>query len=69
MPGNELLTLEHRVRTWYPSIFIVDRISFWMLTVGLNLNDKKAVVAEVSAEVAEAQTIVLAEYRGTRLVT
>jgi large subunit ribosomal protein L10 len=32
--------------------------------VGLNLNDKKAVVAEVSAQVANAQTIVLAEYRG-----
>ena len=32
--------------------------------MGLNLNDKKAVVAEVSAQVANAQTIVLAEYRG-----
>jgi large subunit ribosomal protein L10 len=32
--------------------------------VGLNLNDKKAVVAEVSAQVANAQTIVIAEYRG-----
>jgi large subunit ribosomal protein L10 len=32
--------------------------------VGLNLNDKKAVVAEVSARVADAQTIVVAEYRG-----
>jgi len=32
--------------------------------VGLNLNDKKAVVAEISAKVASAQTIVLAEYRG-----
>ena len=35
--------------------------------MGLNLNDKKAVVAEVSAEVAEAQTIVLAEYRGIQV--
>ena len=34
------------------------------LTVSLNLNDKKAVVAEVSAKVAKAQTIVVAEYRG-----
>jgi large subunit ribosomal protein L10 len=34
------------------------------LNVSLNLNDKKAVVAEVSAKVATAQTIVLAEYRG-----
>ena len=32
--------------------------------MSLNLNDKKAVVAEVSAQVATAQTIVLAEYRG-----
>jgi len=32
--------------------------------VGLNLDDKKAVVAEVSAQVATAQTIVLAEYHG-----
>lgn len=32
--------------------------------MGLNLDDKKAVVAEVSAEVANAQTIAIAEYRG-----
>jgi len=32
--------------------------------VGLNLDDKKAVVAEVSAQVANAQTIVVAEYSG-----
>lgn len=32
--------------------------------MSLNLDDKKAVVAEVSAEVAQAQTIVIAEYRG-----
>ncbi len=32
--------------------------------MGLNLNDKKAVVAEVAAQVAEAQTIAIAEYRG-----
>jgi len=32
--------------------------------VGLNLNDKKAVVAEVAAQVASAQTITIAEYRG-----
>ncbi|SCU74371.1 50S ribosomal subunit protein L10 [Cupriavidus necator] len=30
----------------------------------LNIEDKKAVVAEVSAQVAKAQTIVVAEYRG-----
>lgn len=32
--------------------------------MSLNLEDKKAVVAEVSAQVASAQTIVVAEYRG-----
>jgi large subunit ribosomal protein L10 len=36
--------------------------------VGLNLNDKKAVVAEVSAQVANAQTITIAEYRGIGVV-
>jgi len=35
--------------------------------VGLNLNDKKAVVAEISAKVAVAQTIVVAEYRGIQV--
>ncbi|WP_018149679.1 50S ribosomal protein L10 [Leeia oryzae] len=35
--------------------------------MGLNLEDKKAVVAEVAAEVAKAQTIVLAEYRGIQV--
>ena len=30
----------------------------------LNKEDKQAVVAEVSAQVAKAQTMVLAEYRG-----
>jgi len=32
--------------------------------MGLNLEGKKAIVAEVSAQVANAQTIVVAEYRG-----
>ncbi|QEL66232.1 large subunit ribosomal protein L10 [Oryzomicrobium terrae] len=32
--------------------------------MSLNLDEKKAVVAEVSAQVANAQTIVVAEYRG-----
>ncbi len=32
--------------------------------MGLNLNDKKAVVAEVSAQVVNAETIAIAEYRG-----
>src|SRR3954470_21174293 len=34
------------------------------MTLGLNIEQKKAVVAEVSAEVAKAQAIVVAEYRG-----
>jgi len=32
--------------------------------LGLNLEEKKAVVAEVSAKIAEAQAIIVAEYRG-----
>ena len=32
--------------------------------MGLNLDEKKAVVAEVSVQVADAQAIVVAEYRG-----
>lgn len=32
--------------------------------MGLNLEDKKAVVAEVSAELANAQAVIVAEYRG-----
>lgn len=32
--------------------------------MGLNLEEKKAVVAEVSAQVANAQAIIVAEYRG-----
>ena len=36
--------------------------------MGLNLDDKKAVVAEVSARVANAQSIIVAEYRGLEVV-
>jgi large subunit ribosomal protein L10 len=32
--------------------------------LSLNLDDKKAVVAEIAAKLADAQTIVIAEYRG-----
>ncbi len=32
--------------------------------MGLNLESKKAIVAEVSAQIAAAQTMVVAEYRG-----
>lgn len=32
--------------------------------MGLNLEDKKAVVAEVTEQLAKAQTVVVAEYRG-----
>ena len=35
--------------------------------MGLNLQEKQAVVSEVSAQVAQAQTIVLAEYRGIQV--
>lgn len=35
--------------------------------MGLNLDDKKAVVAEVSAQLANAQTVVLAEYAGIQV--
>ena len=35
--------------------------------MGLNLQEKQAVVAEVGAQVAQAQTIVLAEYRGIKV--
>jgi large subunit ribosomal protein L10 len=35
--------------------------------VGLNLDDKKAVVAEVSARLADAQTMVMAEYSGVQV--
>ena len=33
--------------------------------LGLNLQEKQAIVAEVNEQVTQAQTIVLAEYRGT----
>jgi large subunit ribosomal protein L10 len=35
--------------------------------MGLNLDDKKAVVAEVSAKLADAQTMVVAEYSGVEV--
>jgi large subunit ribosomal protein L10 len=46
---------------------MTDQASFWRLILSLNLNDKKAVVAEISAKVASAQTIVVAEYRGIQV--
>ena len=36
--------------------------------MSLNLDDKKTVVAEVSAEVANSQSIIVAEYRGLGVV-
>ena len=36
--------------------------------MSLNLEEKKAVVAEVSEQIAQAQSIVLAEYRGLEVV-
>lgn len=35
--------------------------------MGLNLSDKKAVVEEVSAQLAQTETLVLAEYRGIQV--
>lgn len=35
--------------------------------MSLNLDDKKAVVAEVADEIAKAQTVVLAEYNGIKV--
>lgn len=35
--------------------------------MGLNLDDKKAVVSEVAAQLADAQTVVLAEYNGVKV--
>lgn len=35
--------------------------------MSLNLDEKKAVVAEISAEVAKAQAVVVAEYRGMQV--
>ncbi|MDO9215972.1 MAG: 50S ribosomal protein L10 [Lacisediminimonas sp.] len=35
--------------------------------MSLNLDDKKAVVADISAMVARAQTVVVAEYRGIKV--
>jgi len=37
-------------------------------TLSLNLEEKKAVVAELGAELANAQTVVVAEYRGIGVV-
>lgn len=37
--------------------------------MSLNIEDKKAVVAEISAEVAKAQTIIVAEYRGIEVAS
>lgn len=54
------LALGRRVETGVGSI----GAQYWSKTVALNREAKAAVVAEVSAEVAKAQAIVVAEYRG-----
>jgi large subunit ribosomal protein L10 len=41
----------------------------WSKTVALNREEKATVVAEVSAQVAQAQSIVIAEYRGLEVGT
>jgi large subunit ribosomal protein L10 len=47
----------------------VNESSPWKMEedLSLNLQEKQAVVAEVSAQVAQSQTIVLAEYRGIKV--
>ena len=47
----------------------MERIAFRIMEedLSLNLQEKQAVVAEVSAQVAQSQTIVLAEYRGIKV--
>jgi large subunit ribosomal protein L10 len=45
---------------WYCESFINGRRK----TLSLNLEEKKAVVAEVSEQVSKAQSIIIAEYRG-----
>ncbi len=37
--------------------------------MSLNIEDKKAVVVEIAAEVAKAETIVIAEYRGIQVAS
>jgi large subunit ribosomal protein L10 len=60
----KLLNFGRRVRT---DARHLAKHHFWRLILSLNLSDKKAVVAEVSAKVASAQTIVVAEYRGIQV--
>jgi large subunit ribosomal protein L10 len=47
----------------------VHESAFWKMEedLSLNLQEKQTVVAEVSAQVAQSQTIVLAEYRGIKV--
>jgi large subunit ribosomal protein L10 len=46
------------------TFFVVLSLTEGEKTLSLNLTEKKAVVAEVSEQIASAQAIVLAEYRG-----
>jgi large subunit ribosomal protein L10 len=48
---------------FHPSLIVQRSSSTRSKTLSLNLEQKRAVVAEVSAEVGRAQAIVLAEYR------
>ncbi|MCL4159400.1 UNVERIFIED_CONTAM: hypothetical protein GTU68_006381, partial [Idotea baltica] len=45
-------------------MFVVLSLTEGEKTLSLNLTEKKAVVAEVSEQIASAQSLVLAEYRG-----
>jgi large subunit ribosomal protein L10 len=46
---------------------VVANDHFWSFTLGLNRNEQQAVVEEISAKIASAQTIALAEYRGIQV--
>ncbi len=46
------------------TFFVVLSLTEGEKTLSLNLTEKKAVVAEVSEQIASAQAVVLAEYRG-----
>ena len=57
----------HRVLTGALPLKRKTKHYFWRLTVGLNLNEKKATVAEFNEQLVGSDTVVLAEYRGIRV--
>jgi len=68
--SSELLTSDavfEPMQGKQPTGCVIAKHHFWSLTVGLNRNEKQAVVEEISAKIASAQTIALAEYRGIQV--